>query len=72
MQLETSMPWSLDDDIWLDSPDEAEPVLVPSSDDPVDIKLVLFIELLTIGFMPFKTLVFAYIPLNELFGKMFS
>ena len=66
------MPWSLDDDIWLDSPDEAEPVLVPSSDDPVDIKLVLFIVLFPIGFMPFNALVFAYIPLNELFGKMFS
>ena len=49
VQLETSIPWSLYDEMWLDSPDEADPLLVPSSDDPVDIKLVLFIVLLPVG-----------------------
>ena len=37
VQLETSIAWSFDEDIWLDSPDEADPLLVPSSDEPVDI-----------------------------------
>ena len=49
VQLETSIPWSLYDEMWLDSPDEADPLLVPSSDDPVDIKLVLFIVLFPVG-----------------------
>ena len=49
VQLETSIPWSLYDEMWLDSPDEADPLLVPSSDDPVDIKLVLFIVLFPLG-----------------------
>ena len=72
VQLETSIPWSLYDEMWLDSPDEADPLLVPSSDDPVDIKLVLFIVLFPVGLTPFKALVFAYIPLNVLFGRIFS
>ena len=49
VQLETSIPWSLYDEMWLDSPDEADPLLVPSSDDPVDIKLVLFIVQFPVG-----------------------
>ena len=49
VQLETSIPWSLYDEMWLDSPDEADPLLVPSSDEPVDIKLVLFIVLFPVG-----------------------
>ena len=49
VQLETSIPWSMYEEMWLDSPDEADPLLVPSSDDPVDIKLVLFIVLFPVG-----------------------
>ena len=72
VQLPSSIACSVDEDMWLDSPDDADPVLVPSSDDPVDIKLVLFTVLLPIGGTPLKALVLAYIPLKELFCNKFS
>ena len=59
VQLSTSTACSFDEQIWLDSPEEADPLLVPSSDEPVDIKLDLFNVLLPIGGIPFKALVLA-------------
>ena len=72
-QLATSSVCSLDEEIRLDSPHEAaDPLLVPSSEEPVDIKLVLLIVLVPNCGIPFKALVLAYIPLNVPFCNMFS